>query len=497
VLDSGCTNHMIGKKMMFTSFEKNDTTSYSITFGDNSQGKVLGHGKIAITTEYSISKVLLVESLDYNLLSISQLCEMGYNCLFTNKSVTIFRRSDGSFAFKGVLRGKLYLVGFIHEKVELDKCLIAKRNMSWLWHCRLAHVSMRNLHKLQKEDHILGLTNIVFAKNRPCGACQAEKKVGASHHAKNIMTTTRTPEMLHMDLFGPIAYISIDGNEYGLVLVDDYSRYTWVFFLDDKGEIQEVLKKFLKRAQNEFDTKVKKIRSDNGTEFKNTQVEEHLDQEGIKHEFLYHYTPQQNGVVERKNRTLIESTRTMLDEYKTSDSFWAEAVNTTCHAINRLYLHRLLKKTPYEFLTGNKPNVSYFRIFGSKCYVLIKRPKSSKFAPMFYEGFLLGYDSNSRVYRAFNKDFGCVETTCDAMFDETNGSQVEQYDLDDIDDEDVPCDALRTMTIGDVRSQEVNEDQPSSNEAAPPTQGNDQDQEDEQNKDDDQYQDMGNDQGGV
>jgi transposase InsO family protein len=163
-----------------------------------------------------------------------------------------------------------------------------------------------------------------------------------------------------MDLFGPVAYISIGGNKYGLVIIDDYSRFTWVFFLQDKSETQEVLKKFLRMAQNEFDAKIKKIRSDNGTEFKNTQVEYFLDEEGIKHEFLAPYIPQQNGVAERKNRTLIEVARTMLDEYKTLDQFWMEAINMVCHATNRIYLHKLLKKTSYEFLTGNKPNVSYF-----------------------------------------------------------------------------------------------------------------------------------------
>jgi transposase InsO family protein len=135
------------------------------------------------------------------------------------------------------------------------------------------------------------------------------------------MITIRPLEMLHIDLFGPITYISIGGNKYGLVIIDDYSRFTWIFFLHDQSEIQEVLKKFLKRAQNEFDAKFKKIRSDNGSEFKNTQVEDYPDQEGIKHEFLAPYTQQQNGVVERKNRTLIESIRTMLDEYKTFDRF--------------------------------------------------------------------------------------------------------------------------------------------------------------------------------
>jgi transposase InsO family protein len=191
--------------------------------------------------------------------------------------------------------------------------------MDWLWHYRLAHVGMKNLHKLQKEGHILRLMNVAFEKDRPFGACQDSKQVGAPHHVKTIMTITRPLKILHMDLFGPIAYISIGGNKYGLVIIDDYSCFTWVFFLQDKSETQEMLKKFLKREQNEFDAKVKRIRSNNGTEFKSTQVEDYLDEECIKHEFLAPYTPQQNGVAERKNRTLIEMARTILDEYKTSD----------------------------------------------------------------------------------------------------------------------------------------------------------------------------------
>jgi transposase InsO family protein len=113
-------------------------------------------------------------------------------------------------------------------------------------------------------------------------------------------------------------------------------------------------------AQNEFDVKVKKIRSGNRTEFKNTQVEDFLDEECIKHKFSAPYTPQQNGLAERKNCTLLEMARTMFDEYKTSDRFWVETINTACHATNRLYLHKLLNKTSYELLTGNKSNVSYF-----------------------------------------------------------------------------------------------------------------------------------------
>jgi hypothetical protein len=217
-----------------------------------------------------------------------------------------------------------------------------------------------------------------------------------------------------MDLFGPVAYLSIEGSKYGLVIVDDFSCFTWVFFLQDKSETQGTLKRFLRRAQNEFELKVKKIRSDNGSEFKNLQVEEYLEEEGIKHEFSAPYTPQQNGVVERKNRTLIDMARTMLGEYKTPERFWSEAVNTTYHAINHLYLHHLLKKTAYELLTGNKPNVSYFRVFGSKCYILVKKGRHSKFAPKAVEGFLLGYDSVDQILGDISK--GVTTRSCLAHF---------------------------------------------------------------------------------
>jgi transposase InsO family protein len=192
---------------------------------------------------------------------------------------------------------------------------MAKTIMGWLWHRRQAHVGMKNLDKIQKDGHILGLMNVAFEKDKPCGACQAGKQVGAQHRAKNIMTTTRHLEMLHMDMFGPIAYISIGSNKYSIVIIDNYSHFTWVFFLQHKSETQEVLKKFLKREQNEFDGKVNRIRSDNDTEFKNTQVDDYLLMKKVSSmSFQPPYTPQQDGMAERKNRTLIEMARTMLDE---------------------------------------------------------------------------------------------------------------------------------------------------------------------------------------
>jgi hypothetical protein len=157
-----------------------------------------------------------------------------------------------------------------------------------------------------------------------------------------------------------------------------------------------------------------------------------------------------------------------------------------------------LKKTSYELITGNKPSVSYFLVFVSKCYVLQKRSKSSKFAPKVYEDFLLGYDSNSHAYRVFNMTSGCVETAYDVVFDETNDSQKEQVDIDLLDDEEAPCDALQRMAIGDIRPQDPR-DLPqgqSPNDTTPPEQGLDQDKHVEEDEQHDQVQEENNDQGG-
>jgi hypothetical protein len=160
--------------------------------------------------------------------------------------------------------------------------------------------------------------------------------------------------------------------KYCLVIMDDYSRFTLVFFLQEKSQTQETLKGFLRRAQNEFGLRIKNIRSDNGTEFKSSQIEGFLEDEGIKHEFSSPYTPQENGVVERKNRTLLDMAMTMLDEYKTPDRFWAEAINTACYSINWLYLHRILKKTSYELLTVKSPMFHILESLGANVLFLLK-----------------------------------------------------------------------------------------------------------------------------
>jgi transposase InsO family protein len=217
--------------------------------------------------------------------------------------------------------------------------------------------------------------------------------------------------------------------------------------------VQDTFKKFAKRAQNEFETKIKRVRSDNGTKFKNINMKEFLDEEEIDHEFSIPYTPQQNGIVARKNRTLIEAARIMLDEYKIPDHFWADAINTMCHAINRLYLHKILNKMAYELFIGKKPNVFYFRVFGSKCFILNKKPKNSKFASKVDEGFLLGYASNAHGYHVFNKTSGHVEVACDVRFNESNGSQGEPVDIV-VGMEEPSSKAIKKVATGEVKPQE-------------------------------------------
>ena len=316
---------------------------------------------------------------------------------------------------------------------------------------------MSQLKKAFKRGMVTSLKDVTFEKDKLCSACQAGKQVASHHPMKTCVSTAKPLQLLHMDLFGPATYKSIGGNLYCLVIVDDFTRYTWTLFLGDKSEVAELFKSFARRAQREFGLNLIKVRSDNSSEFRNYNVDTWCDEEGVKHEFSATYTPQQNGVVERKNKTLITLARAMLDDYGTPEDFWAEAINTACHATNRIYLHLLLGKTPYELLIGRKPNISYFRVFGCKCFIY-KKKRLGKFEKRCDIGFFVGYASNSKAYRVFNQTTGLIEETCDVEFDETHGFQGELFHYDDVGDEPLR-DAMKDMTIGvssHKRSLEIN-----------------------------------------
>jgi hypothetical protein len=240
---------MTDDSRMFNSIKSNDGDGVqSITFGDNSKGKVKGLGKIAISNDLSIFNVLLVESSNFNLLSVAQLCDLDFKCIFSVDDVDIISVDDSNLIFKGFRYENLYLVDFDASEARLSTCLITKSSMGWLWHRRLGHVGTKQLNKLVKHDLVRGLKDVIFDNDKLCNACQVEKQVGNTHPKKSTMSISKAFELLHMDLFGPTTYISIGGNKYDFVIIDDFTRYTWVFFLVDKGDMFTTFKTFIKES---------------------------------------------------------------------------------------------------------------------------------------------------------------------------------------------------------------------------------------------------------
>ncbi|KAK1683930.1 hypothetical protein QYE76_044778 [Lolium multiflorum] len=216
-----------------------------------------------------------------------------------------------------------------------------------------------------------------------------------------------------------------------------------------KDETQQIFIDFATEVQRQHNLLIMAIRSDNGSEFKNYTLNDFLSDEGIRHQYSAAYTPQQNGVAERKNRTLMDMARSMMAEYKSRYNFWAEAISTACHSSNRLYLRKGLNKTPYEILTGNKPNISYFKVFGCKCFYKIKGVRLSKFAPKALEGIFVGYGAESHTYRVFDVSSGIIIESCSVKFEENDGSQVGQVDV--CAGDEIPQDAIVRMGVGFFR----------------------------------------------
>ncbi|GJT83816.1 putative ribonuclease H-like domain-containing protein [Tanacetum coccineum] len=247
-----------------------------------------------------------------------------------------------------------------------------------------------------------GLPTKLFQNDHTCVACQKGKQHKASCKAKLVSSISHTLQLLHMDLFGPTSIRSINHKTYCLVITDDFSRFSWTFFLRSKDETSAILKDFIRQIENQLNQKVKTIRCDNGTEFKNRDINEFCGLKGIKREYSNARTPQQNGVAERKNRTLIEAARTMLADSFLPNTFWAEAVSTACYVLNRVLVTKPHNKTPYELLTGKTPIISYIRPFGCHVTILNTIDHLGKFAGKSDEGFLVGYSLQSKAFRVYN-----------------------------------------------------------------------------------------------
>nr|GEZ18943.1 putative ribonuclease H-like domain-containing protein [Tanacetum cinerariifolium] len=264
--------------------------------------------------------------------------------------------------------------------------------------------------KLVKGNLVRGLPTKVFENNNTCVACKKGKQHRAFCKTKPISSVDQPLFRLHMDLIGPTFVKSLNKKSYCLVITDDYSRFTWVFFLANKDETSPILKTFITGLENQLSLKVKVIRSDNGTEFKNSKLK------GTKREFSVPRTPQQNGITERKNKTLIEAARTMLVDSLLPIPFWPEAVHTAAYVQNKVLVTKPHNKTPYELLHGRTPSIGFMRPFGCPVTILNTLDPLGKFEGKVHEEFLVGYSVNSKAFRVFNSRTRIVQETLHVNF---------------------------------------------------------------------------------
>ncbi|GJY62239.1 putative ribonuclease H-like domain-containing protein [Tanacetum coccineum] len=322
---------MSGNKCYLTEYE--DYDGGFVSFGDG-KGRISGKGKIKTGT-LDFYNVYFCKELKYNLFSVSQICDKKNNVLFTDTECLVlssdFKLLDESQVLLRVPR-KDNIYNIELKSIVPTKgltCLFAKATIdeSNLWHRRLGHINFKNINKLVKGNLVRGLPSKIFENNHSCVACQKGKQHKAS---------------------------------------------------STKDETSGILKTFITEIENQLDHKVKVIRSDNGTEFKNSVMNQFCEMKGIKREFSVARTPQQNGVAERKNRTLIKATRTMLVDSNLPTSFWAEAVNTACYVLNRVLVIKPHNKTPYELIRGRTPLIDFMKPFGCPVTILNTRDNLGK-----------------------------------------------------------------------------------------------------------------------
>ncbi|GJV09373.1 putative ribonuclease H-like domain-containing protein [Tanacetum coccineum] len=381
------------------------------------------------------NKAYLVEYQDYNggpvafggskgYITGKVLCDKKNKVLFTDSECLVlspeFKLPDANQVLLRIPRQN-NMYSFNLENIVPSgglACLIAKATIdeSNKWHRRLGHVNFKNLNKLVKGNLVRGLPSKIFQNDHTCVACQKGKQHKASCKAKSVSSISQPLQLLHMDLFGPTSVRSLNHKTYCLVITDDFSRFSWVFFLRTKDETSGILKDFIRQIENQLNQKVKTIRCDNGTEFKNRDFIEFCGSKGIKREYSNARTPQQNGVAERKNRTLIEAARTMLADSFLPNTFWAEAVSTACYVLNRVLVTKPQNKTPYELITGKIPIISYIRPFGCHVTILNTIDHLGKFDGKSDEGFLVGYSLNSKAFRVYNLETKRVEENLHITF---------------------------------------------------------------------------------
>nr|GEX11886.1 retrovirus-related Pol polyprotein from transposon TNT 1-94 [Tanacetum cinerariifolium] len=289
---------------------------------------------------------------------------------------------------------------------------------SWLWHQCLSHLNFDTINDLAKNDLVSGLPKFKYHKEHLCPSCEQGKNKRASHPPKLVPNSRWRLHLLHMYLYGPMRIASINGKRYVLVIMDDYSRYSWVNFLRSKDKAPEVIKTFLKRISILLQSHVIITRTDNGTKFKNQVLKEYFNSVGISYQVSSIRTPQQNRVVEHRNRMFVEAARTMLIFSRASLFLWAEAIATACFTQNRSSIHHRFNRTPYELIKGRKPDISFLRVFGALCYPKNDSEDIGKVGAKGDIGFFIGYSADSCAYRVYNQRTKKIIETMNMSFDE-------------------------------------------------------------------------------
>ena len=257
---------MTGNQTLLSDFQENDGPR--VMFGDSKTGKTKGIGTFKNKC-ITLSKVSYVEGLKFNLISISQLCDKGYDVLFSKELCQVKDHQTNQVKFTAIRNGNLYAADLDNPVLPMIACFHANSSeeVNWLWHRRLSHLNFKTISDLVTKDLVRGLPKVKFDKVRPCKACQLGKQTKISFKSKLINSNSVPLELIHMDLFGPVPTTSLGGKSYTFVIVDDFTRFTWTYFLAHKNETCDEFVKFMRLVENQSGHKIKAIRSDRGTEF--------------------------------------------------------------------------------------------------------------------------------------------------------------------------------------------------------------------------------------
>jgi transposase InsO family protein len=311
----------------------------------------------------------------------------------------------------------LYILNINESKPE---CWVAKsREASWLWHGRYGHVNFHALKKLADKEMVLGMPHIDQLE-RVCDGCLVGKQHRTSFPAVSRFRASTPLELLHGDLCGPITPATNAGKKYFLLIVDDFSRYMWIVLIRSKDEAFEAFLKVKAATEMELKLQVRSLRTDRGGEFTSREFNDYCEEKGIKRFLTAPYSPQQNGVVERRNQTVVAMARSLLKSKNLPNSFWGEAVTTAVYLLNRAPTKSVPDKTPYEAIYGRKPNVAHIRTFGCIGHVKKPTPHLTKLEDRSTKMVFIGYETvaHSKAYRMYDPATKKVHISRDVVFEE-------------------------------------------------------------------------------